>query len=67
MVTGHGIANATASLMTIGLNSGLDLRKTYILVAGIAGTTPAVTSIGSAAWIEWTANSDLTLALSHHF
>jgi purine nucleoside permease len=59
IVTGPGIANATASLMAIGLNPALDLSKTYILVAGIAGTPPTMTSIGSAAWAEWVVDGDL--------
>ncbi len=53
LVTGVGSANATTSLMALALNDRLDLSKTYILVAGIAGTSPKVNTIGGVAWADW--------------
>jgi purine nucleoside permease len=53
MTTGMGHANAAASMMAV-LYSGLfDLRRTYVLIAGIAGIDPARGSIGSAAWARY--------------
>jgi purine nucleoside permease len=53
MTTGMGHANAAASIMAV-LYSGLfDLRRTYFLIAGIAGIDPARGSIGSAAWARY--------------
>jgi purine nucleoside permease len=53
MTTGMGHANAAASMMAV-LYSGLfDLRRSYFLVAGIAGIDPARGTIGSAAWARY--------------
>ncbi len=60
MTTGMGHANAAASVMAV-LYSGLfDLRRSYFLVAGIAGIDPGRGSIGSAAWARYVV--DLGLA-----
>ncbi|MGD9890166.1 MAG: purine nucleoside permease [Dehalococcoidia bacterium] len=48
-----GIPNAVASLMAVGFIASLDLRSTYLLGAGIAGTPPQVGTLGTAAWAEW--------------
>ena len=39
--------------MALGLNKNLDLTNTYFIIAGIAGTSPNVCTIGSAVWTEW--------------
>jgi purine nucleoside permease len=53
MTTGMGHANAAASMMAV-LYSGLfDLRRTYFLIAGIAGIDPARGTIGSATWARY--------------
>ncbi len=59
MVTGVGTARAAASVMALGMDPRFDLRKTYWLVAGIAGVDPADASLGSAAWAEWVIDGDL--------
>ncbi|MEA3334963.1 MAG: purine nucleoside permease [Chloroflexota bacterium] len=59
MVTGMGTANAAASLMAVGLDPQFDLTKTYIMVAGIAGTPPDDGTLGAAAWAEWVVDGDL--------
>src|SRR6202171_5959158 len=59
IVTGIGTAKAAASIMALGLDPRLDLRKAYWLVAGIAGIDPADGSVGSAAWAEWVVDGDL--------
>jgi purine nucleoside permease len=53
MTTGIGHANAAASMMAV-LYSGLfDLRRTYFLIAGIAGIDPARGTIGTATWARY--------------
>jgi len=59
VLTGVGTAKAAASIMALGLDSRFDLRKSYWIVAGIAGVDPADASLGSAAWAEWVVDGDL--------
>ena len=56
---GGGIANATASIMALGLDKRFDLSRAYWLVAGIAGGDPEDTSIGSAVWARHVVDGDL--------
>jgi purine nucleoside permease len=58
VVIGEGSDHAAASTMALGLFPGFDLTKTYFLIAGIAGTTPNVGTVGSVAWAEWVVSSD---------
>ncbi len=60
VVTGVGTANATTTLMALAMNEHVDLSKTYILVAGIAGTSPEVNTIGGVAWADWVIDSTTT-------
>ncbi|MBB2931557.1 purine-nucleoside phosphorylase [Paraburkholderia silvatlantica] len=53
MTTGMGHANAAASTMALAFAPQLDLRKTYFLIAGIAGVNPEQGTTGSAAWSDW--------------
>lgn len=59
VITGMGIANASATIMALGLSEALDLTQTYLLVAGIAGVPPSLGTLGSAAWAEWVVDGDL--------
>jgi len=56
---GGGIANATASIMALGLDPRFDLTNAYFLVAGIAGGDPQDTSLGSAVWANHVVDGDL--------
>lgn len=56
---GGGIANATASIMALGMDDRFDLSKAYWLIAGIAGADPEDMSLGSAAWARWVIDGDL--------
>ena len=56
---GGGIANATASIMALGLDSRFDLSNAYFLIAGIAGGDPQDTSLGSAVWANHIVDGDL--------
>jgi purine nucleoside permease len=53
MVTGMGHANAAASMMAVLYSGAFDLRRTYMIVAGIAGMDPERGTIGSAAWARY--------------
>jgi len=59
MTTGMGHANAAASMMAVLYNPVFDLRKTYVLIAGIAGIDPARGTLGSAAWARYAVDSGL--------
>lgn len=58
IVTGVGPVESAASVMAVGLSRKLDLRRTYFLIAGIAGVSPDVGTVGSAAWAEWVVSAD---------
>jgi purine nucleoside permease len=53
MTTGMGHANAAASIMALVYSGRFDLRRTYFLVAGIAGIDPARGTLGTAAWARY--------------
>lgn len=59
MVTGMGIARASAAIMALGLDPRFDLSRAYWLVAGIAGVDPADNTIGSAIWTDYVVDGDL--------
>ena len=53
MTTGMGHANAAASTLALTLSPKFDLRKTYFLVAGIAGISPKEGTLGTTAWARY--------------
>jgi len=53
MTAGMGHANAAASTMALTLDSRFDLRRTYFLIAGIAGIDPAQGTTGTATWARY--------------
>jgi purine nucleoside permease len=53
MTTGMGHANAAASTMALAFSPRFDLRRTYFMIAGIAGIDPAQGTVGSAAWAKY--------------
>ena len=53
MVTGMGQTNAAASTLALALSSKFDLRKSYFLIAGIAGISPKHGTIGTTAWAHY--------------
>lgn len=59
VLLGGGIANATASVMALGMDPRFDLSQSYWLVAGVAGGDPADMSLGSAAWARHVVDGDL--------
>ena len=59
IITGGGIANSSSTIMALGLNQDLDLKNTFFIIAGIAGTSPKVCTLGSAIWSEWVLDADI--------
>ena len=59
IVTGMGIARASAAIMSLGLDPRFDLTHAYWLVAGIAGIDPQDGTIGSAIWTDYVVDGDL--------
>ena len=57
--TGGGIANATASILALGVDMRFDLSKAYWVIAGIAGGDPLDVSLGSAVWARQVVDGDL--------
>lgn len=62
IVTGMGIARASAAIMALGLDQRFDLSQAYWIVAGIAGIDPMDSTIGSAVWTDYVVDGDL----AHH-
>ena len=53
LTAGMGHANVAASTMAVALDPRFDLRRTYFLIAGIAGIDPSQGTLGSATWARW--------------
>ncbi len=53
MTLGMGHTNAAASMMAVAFSPAFDLRKTYFLIAGIAGINPELGTLGSVAWARY--------------
>lgn len=53
LTAGMGHANVAASTMAVVLDPRFDWRRTYFLIAGIAGIDPAQGTLGTAAWARW--------------
>ncbi|MGD1068426.1 MAG: purine nucleoside permease [Vulcanimicrobiaceae bacterium] len=60
LITGIGKANAASSMIVAGTSPLLDLRHSYVLLAGIAGTSPWQASLGSAAWARYVVDGDVS-------
>lgn len=53
VTTGMGHTNAAATISALVYSKKFDLRKTYFLIAGIAGIDPAQGTLGSVAWARY--------------
>jgi purine nucleoside permease len=53
VATGPGHANAAGSTIALLLSNKFDFKRTYFLIAGIAGVNPRQATIGSAAWARY--------------
>ncbi len=59
MTTDMGHANAAASMMAVIYSGQFDLRRTYFLIAGIAGINPEYGTIGTATWARYLVDVDI--------
>jgi purine nucleoside permease len=59
MTTDMGHANAAASMMAVIYGGQFDLRRTYFLIAGIAGINPQYGTIGTATWARYLVDVDI--------
>ncbi len=59
MTTDMGHANAAASVIALIYSGQFDLRRTYFLIAGIAGINPEFGTIGSATWARYLVDVDI--------
>ncbi|KAJ7067540.1 purine nucleoside permease-like protein [Mycena amicta] len=53
LTIGEGLVNAAASVTALAFSPLVDLRKTYVLVAGIAGVNPKIATIGSVTFARY--------------
>ena len=60
VTVGPGNIRPGVNLMALGMGSQFDLRKSYWLLNGIAGISPADGTVGSAVWTHFVVNGDLT-------
>jgi purine nucleoside permease len=65
MVTGTCDRSGLA-MMALGLDHRFDLRRTYWMIAAIAGTDPDRASVGSAAWAQWVVDGDNVNEVDDH-
>ncbi|HVY70285.1 MAG TPA: hypothetical protein VHH73_10180, partial [Verrucomicrobiae bacterium] len=63
IVAGVGPVNTAVNLMTLGLRTDLDWRRTWWLVCGIAGGNPDCCPLGSVAIADWVVDGDLAYDL----
>ena len=59
MVTGMGTAWAAATVMGLGMDPRFDFRRSYWIVAGIAGIDPLQGTVGSGAWADFVVDASL--------
>jgi purine nucleoside permease len=65
MVTGTCNRSGLA-VMLLGMSPQFDLRKTYFMMAGIAGVDANRASVGSAAWAQWIVDGDNANEIDGH-
>lgn len=61
--TDMGYANAASVTAALVLSERLDLRRSYVIVAGIGGIDPAWGTLGSAHWARYVVDGGLSYAL----
>jgi purine nucleoside permease len=65
MVTGT-CNRSGLGVMLLGLDPRFDLRRTYFMMAGIAGVDANRASVGSAAWAQWIVDGDNVNEIDSH-
>ena len=64
IITGVGKANASTTMMCVGMHPSIDLSEAYIIVCGIAGANPEEVSVGSPVWCDAVVDGDLASFVS---
>jgi purine nucleoside permease len=59
LISGVGKVNASDALLSLGMDPSVDLRRSYLIVSGIAGVSPEAATIGTPAWARWIVDYDL--------
>ncbi|WP_211299449.1 purine-nucleoside phosphorylase [Pukyongiella litopenaei] len=59
MTTTMGFGNAASSVAAVALSDRVDLRQSYVLIAGIAGVDPEHGTLGSAHWARYAVDGGL--------
>ncbi|NYE59468.1 purine nucleoside permease [Duganella sp. 1224] len=60
LTTDMGYSNAAASMTALLYASGMDLRDTYFIIAGIAGINPRHGTVATAAWADYAVDFSLS-------
>ncbi|TAA28569.1 purine-nucleoside phosphorylase [Pseudoxanthomonas winnipegensis] len=63
MTTDMGLANAASSVAALVASPRFDLRRTYVLIAGICGVAPEQGTLGSAHWARFAIDGGLMRAV----
>lgn len=63
VTTDMGYANAASATAALVLSERFDLRRSYVIVAGIGGIDPAHGTLGSAHWARYVIDGGLTYAV----
>ena len=63
LTTDMGYANAASSVTALMLSPWFDLRRSYVIVAGIGGIDPAYGTLGSAHWARYVVDGGLNYTL----
>ncbi|KAK6354633.1 hypothetical protein TWF696_003773 [Orbilia brochopaga] len=64
MVTGQDVINAATTMLAIAHSELFDLRKSYVMVAGISGGNPEYTSTGSVTLARYAVQGDIQYQLA---
>ncbi|KAK6544720.1 hypothetical protein TWF694_001406 [Orbilia ellipsospora] len=64
MVTGQCVINSATTMLAMAHSDLFDLRKSYVMVAGIAGGNPEYTSTGSVTFARYAAQGDIQFELA---
>ncbi|QSX32088.1 purine nucleoside permease [Shewanella avicenniae] len=59
VTTDMGYANAATTLTALAFNPQVDLRQSYIIIAGIGGVNPEYGTLGSAHWAQYAVDGGL--------
>ncbi|KAF3929108.1 hypothetical protein ABW20_dc0107710 [Dactylellina cionopaga] len=64
MVTGQAVINSATTMLALAHSDLFDIRKSYVMVAGIAGGNPDHTSTGSVTFARYAVQGDIQYELA---